>query len=119
QPVIAARVGWQAIRRQLIAQRQAWIAMATPAGLRGDILGIQGRGRALRVDDQVLAVAVYANGRIPHAGLDRFPVDALFELAGDFLVALPAGLRHFPVIDPGSLIGGGIDAVTAMAAGTR
>ena len=40
QPVIAAGVGWQAIRRQIIAQCQAGIAMATPAGLRGDILGI-------------------------------------------------------------------------------
>src|ERR1019366_6212915 len=66
----------------------------------------------------MLAVAVDANGRIPHAGLDRFPVDALVELPGDFLVALPAGLRHSPVIDLGSRIGGGIDVMTAMATGT-
>src|SRR5208282_135849 len=92
--------------------------MATSAGFLGDVPGIQGRGRALRIHDQVLAVAVDANGRIPHAGLDRYAVDTLVELACDFLVALRAGLRHFPVIDPGSLIGGGIDVMTAMATGT-
>ncbi len=88
QPVVAAGVGGQAIRWQIIAQRQAGIAMATPAGLSGDILGIQGGGRVARVHDQVLAVAVDANGRIPHAGLDRYAVDTLVELAGDFFVAL-------------------------------
>ena len=93
--------------------------MATAAGLRGDILGVQGRVRIFRVRDQVLAVAVYANGRIAHAVLDRFAVDTLVELAGDFLVALAAGIRHFPVIDLGAGIGGGIDVMTAMATGTR
>src|SRR5208282_1599774 len=64
------------------------------------------------------AVAVDANGRIAHAGFDRYAVDTLVELAGDFFVALAAGLRHFPVIDLGSGIGGGIDAMTAMTTGT-
>src|ERR1017187_3479806 len=116
--MIAARVRWQAIDGQIIAQRQTRIAMATSAGFRGNILGIQGRVRTLLVDDQVLSLAVYANGRVPHAGLDRDAMDAFVELAGDFLVALRAGLGHFPVIDPGALIGGRIDVMTAMATGT-
>src|SRR5450631_745897 len=66
----------------------------------------------------MLAVAVDANGRIPDARLDRFPVHTLVELPGDFLVALPTGFRHFPVIDLGSRIGGGIDVMSAMATGT-
>src|ERR1017187_6835621 len=119
QPVIAAGIGWEAIRGQIIAQCQTGIAMTTPAGLRGDIFGIQWRAGIARVHDQVFAVAVDADGRIPHAGLDRFPVDTLVELPGDFLVALRAGLRHFPVIDLGSRIGGGIDVMTAMATGTH
>src|SRR5271157_6510188 len=66
----------------------------------------------------MLAVAVGANGCIPHAGLDRFPVDTLVELPGDFLVALPAGLRHFPVIHVGTCITGRVDVVAAMATTT-
>ena len=64
-------------------------------------------------------MAVDADWRIAHAVLDRFSVDTLVEFPGDFLVALPAGLRHFPVIDLGSLIGGGIDVMSAMATGTH
>ena len=92
--------------------------MATAAGFLGDIPGIQGRACALRIDDQVLAVAIDANGRISHSGLDGFAVHALVELARDFLVALRAGLRHLPVIDPGAGVGGGIDVMRAVATGT-
>ncbi len=40
QTVIAAGIRWQAIRWQIIAQGQPGIAMATPAGFRGNIGGI-------------------------------------------------------------------------------
>jgi hypothetical protein len=91
--------------------------VATAAGLRRNILGIQGRAGALRVHDQVLAVAVDANRSVAHSVFDRFAVDTLVELAGDFLVALRAGLRHIPVIDFGARIGCGIDVMTAVATG--
>ena len=40
EPVIAVGVGCEAIDGQVIAQRQARIAVATAAGLRRDILGV-------------------------------------------------------------------------------
>src|ERR1700690_4534749 len=63
-------------------------------------------------------MAVDANRRIAHSVLDRLPVHTLIELARDFLVALGARARDFPVIDFGSLIGGGINVMTAVATGT-
>jgi len=43
--------------------------------------------------------------------LTASPVDALAELASDFLVALAAGGRHVPMIDLGARIGRGIDVM--------
>ncbi len=63
-------------------------------------------------------MAVGANGCIPHASLDRFPVDALVELPGNFLVALPAGLRHFPMIHVGTRIASRVNIVAAVATTT-
>src|SRR5271157_6429127 len=42
-------------------------------------------------------------------------MDTLVELPRDFLVALPAGFRHFPVIHVGTCIAGRVDVVAAMA----
>jgi len=114
KPVIAARVGWQAIRRQIVAQCQAGIAMAPPASFRRDIRGVQRRSRVARIHNQMFAVAVDAYGCISHARLYRFSVDTLVELARDFCVALRAGFRHFPMIHAGTRIAGRVDVVAAV-----
>src|SRR6202142_3868749 len=63
-------------------------------------------------------MAVDANRRIAHSVLDRLAVHTLIQLPRDFLVALGPCARDFPVIDFGSLIGGGINVMTAVATGT-
>jgi hypothetical protein len=63
QAVIAVGVGRNAVGGQVVAQCQAFIAVATPAGDHRDAGCIYQRSRLFRRQDQVLAVAITAHRR--------------------------------------------------------
>lgn len=117
EAVVTVGVRWDAIGGQIIAQRQAFIAVTSSARGHGDARRADQRSLLFRAEDQVLAVAVAAHGRGGHAGSHGLPVHA-FEIGrADVFVALPAGCGNIPMIDFGTRILRRKDAVAAVTIG--
>lgn len=111
-------VGRHAIGRQVEAGVQPLIAVATAASVDGDACGADGRGGILRGENEMLAVAIGADGRSADAGFQRLAVNAFHVGFRNFGVAGAAGFRDVPVIDLGARIARGIDGVRAVTVRT-
>ena len=91
--MIAIGEGRHAVGGQVVAQGQAFVAMASAASCHRDTRRVHQRALFFRRQDQVLAVAVTAYGSALLARLPRPPRKVALVRAsriGDFLCATPA-----------------------------
>ena len=114
QTVIAVGERRNSVGRQIVAQRQAFIAVASPAGGHRDPGCVHQRSLLLRPQDQVFSVAVAAHRRTRHAILHGLSVYAFKIRLGDVGVALSAGCRDIEVVDLGTRILRGQDSVASV-----
>src|SRR5579872_1862679 len=112
--VVAVSVGRNTIGGQVVTQRQAFIAVASSASGHRDAPGVHQRSLLFWPQDQVLPVAIAAHRGTGYAGLHGLPVYAFNVGLGDVGVALSTGCGNIPVVDFGTGILRGKDAVAPV-----
>src|SRR5580704_505509 len=114
ETVIAVGVRRNPVGRQIVTQRQAFIAVATPASGHGDASRVHQRSLLFRPQNQMLPVAVAAHRSRGHAILHCLTMNAFTVGLGDVCVAVPAGCWNIPVVGLGTRIFRGKDSVAPM-----
>ena len=114
QTVVTVGVRWDAIGGQIIAQRQAFIAVTSSASGHGDARRVHQRSLLFRPEDQVFPVAVAAHGGGGHAVFHGLSVHAFQISLADVLVALPTRRRDIPVVNLGARILRGKNAMAPV-----
>ena len=114
ESVVAVGVGRNPVGGQIVTQRQAFIAVASPASGHRDARRVHQRSLLLRSQDQVLPMAVTANRGGGHARLHRLSVHTFKICLANFRVALATRRRDIPVVGPGTRIFRGKDAVAPV-----
>src|SRR6266581_7534467 len=111
QAVVAVLEGRDAVHRQVVARREALVAVTAPAGDARDSGRVHERSGLLRGEDRVLAVAVGADGDIANASGSRLAVNTARVAPGDLAMATTARLGHARMVDPRRRLPGGNDVV--------
>lgn len=119
ETVVAVGEGWNPVGGQIVAQGEAFIGMAATAGSHRNARCVHQRSCFLRAQDKVLAVAVDADRRLGQAVLCGLSVNALQICLGNVGMALSTGRGDIEMVDLGTRILRGQDAVAAMAIGAR
>lgn len=118
ETVVAIRIGWHNICGQVVALRQALLAVAAATGDCRNPRSVHQRSRLIRRQDEMFPVAVGADGSIRDAGLHRLAVNTFQVSFGNVGVTLAAGRWNIPVIDFGAGVARWKNAVTAVTIGT-
>jgi hypothetical protein len=102
---------------QVVAQGQALIAVAAPAGGHGDAGRIHQRCRLFRRQDEVLTVTIAADRGAGHAVLHGLSVHTFQIGLRNVGMALRAGRRNIKVVYLGARVLRGKDSVASVAVG--
>ncbi len=116
QAMEALHVGREHVRRQPVLRDDPLRGMTLAAGF-GDVGRRHARRGQLDGGDGVLAMAVGADGRVAHAGLDRRAVNAAEVGLLDVFVAFAAGAGNVLPVELGRGVGGPVQVVRAVAIG--